>query len=723
MVSRFKTARERIQQARGRVLGELNRLRLRRQALESQRNELDSIRRQLSTQEAVRGVGGLSALLQRNEELSRISDVRQRIQANIDQLQSVESSFSPIFSQLTAQEREIKLVEKAIGRRTELAGEVRAEARAELEELQAQQLDIPISQVQQMSDLEKLKSFSPQFVSLQESSLGGFFQPAQQTADLSRFQTKVLSPSEFQQVLSEKKLESQLARLEQPSQIDISGVISGRDVGAVSLPEFERGTIATQPEETKLDIRFVTGEPPSVPLERQPQVTQAQPFRFFEPSSPLPTQILQALGRGTEFVVQKFKGRQDVIGQESVFFRPTGIPAEAVGGLIFGGIASPVLASGAVTAQSQLISKPKSLQQLFRELADALSESRIVTTASRDAELREITRQLIRKVLDSGDKKALARLKNFYRESGRLDLFEDLLQQESGMLKGFRPVQEDVPSTITGAGQITGEVPSIVRPFEGKAKGEVRGVLTEFEEQTAFQGSVLDSSQSPFFRPAITPLAELQVQQPAQDIQQQLRQSLGLSQQQPTRQTSGQLVGLASALGFRQAEQQQQRFRVQQLLRTRTGEPRPKPRPRRPRQPARPTTPPALPISTGVGVLKSAIQKIKRSGKSFDVFVKRRGKFEKVGDDLPFFRALKKGRDITDATLSAQFKLLPQKTMPKQKDIKPFQLNPKKFRDFKIIKGKKQKLPLGHFIEKRNARLDSKSEVAEILGIKRKKRK
>jgi len=118
--------------------------------------------------------------------------------------------------------------------------------------------------------------------------------------------------------------------------------------------------------------------------------------------------------------------------------------------------------------------------------------------------------------------------------------------------------------------------------------------------------------------------------------------------------------------------------------------------------------------------LSSAIRKLRESGATaFDVFIKRKGKYVKVEDDLPLNRALKKGAEITKSTLAARFKIVPDtKAVAKQRDIS-YTVDPKVFRDYQIKKGNRLPLGFGEFIEKRGQRLARRSEVSEIQSFKR----
>lgn len=104
---------------------------------------------------------------------------------------------------------------------------------------------------------------------------------------------------------------------------------------------------------------------------------------------------------------------------------------------------------------------------------------------------------------------------------------------------------------------------------------------------------------------------------------------------------------------------------------------------------------------------------------AFQAFVKRSGKFKKVGKILPKPLALKLGARITKTTLAATFKVEPTGAKIKVKKLpKAFKPTPEHFRTFKIVKGKK--IPLKDtFIEWKGKRLDTKTEVEEIKKLRR----
>ncbi len=120
-------------------------------------------------------------------------------------------------------------------------------------------------------------------------------------------------------------------------------------------------------------------------------------------------------------------------------------------------------------------------------------------------------------------------------------------------------------------------------------------------------------------------------------------------------------------------------------------------------------------------ILEAALKKLRKS-KSFDVFVKERGKFVKKNiKPLPQGKALKLGSRITDNTLAATFRVRKTLKKTKQKDIK-FNVDKKVFRTFKRRRG--VKIPIQRtFIERRKFRLNTPGERRQIKGAQRKKKR
>lgn len=94
---------------------------------------------------------------------------------------------------------------------------------------------------------------------------------------------------------------------------------------------------------------------------------------------------------------------------------------------------------------------------------------------------------------------------------------------------------------------------------------------------------------------------------------------------------------------------------------------------------------------------------------AFDVYMRKRKKFVKIADDLPFRKSLKLGADVVGKNIRATFQLRRDRTT-RMPDI-DYTLNPKIWRRPRPTS--KMKRPLT-FIERRNKRLDFPKEVRQL---------
>ena len=124
---------------------------------------------------------------------------------------------------------------------------------------------------------------------------------------------------------------------------------------------------------------------------------------------------------------------------------------------------------------------------------------------------------------------------------------------------------------------------------------------------------------------------------------------------------------------------------------------------------------------------RGGMKKKKKKSRGYKLFIRRRGKWLKTGPITTKGRALKKGSKITQRTLAASFKIVPTKKIIPVGDIK-FAPSPKVFRK---PKGKTKIKPLEQTFVQRggiepifvpSARLASRGERAEILGLRSKKK-
>lgn len=116
--------------------------------------------------------------------------------------------------------------------------------------------------------------------------------------------------------------------------------------------------------------------------------------------------------------------------------------------------------------------------------------------------------------------------------------------------------------------------------------------------------------------------------------------------------------------------------------------------------------------------------------KSWDVFVKSKGKYRKIADNLPRNLAEKTGADYVQRTIAARFKLIGDDSPPKIKKDINYEPDPNIFRNYAIRQN--TRVPLkDEWIQKsgsrkeptvRGARLRARSEVGEIVGLSRRKK-
>lgn len=119
-------------------------------------------------------------------------------------------------------------------------------------------------------------------------------------------------------------------------------------------------------------------------------------------------------------------------------------------------------------------------------------------------------------------------------------------------------------------------------------------------------------------------------------------------------------------------------------------------------------------ITPKPSLLKAAIKKLrKQKVQAFELFIKRKGKFEKITGAFPKAKAIELGAKLTKEELAATFKILPTKEFIIAKPSKLRLPSPEIFRAYKIKKGVRVPLEL-EWIQKRGKRLITKSERRAI---------
>ncbi len=132
-------------------------------------------------------------------------------------------------------------------------------------------------------------------------------------------------------------------------------------------------------------------------------------------------------------------------------------------------------------------------------------------------------------------------------------------------------------------------------------------------------------------------------------------------------------------------------------------------------------------LPSGKPVKKLKVSKgVQRAWKLFvkdTVGKKKKTKFRQVGSLDVRGSQIKKGAKITRETIAATFKVEPTNRKIKKK-AKPFEPDPRIFRNFKVVNGQQVATP-NQWIERRRFRLDSPEEkrTLKLAPKTRKKRK
>jgi hypothetical protein len=118
---------------------------------------------------------------------------------------------------------------------------------------------------------------------------------------------------------------------------------------------------------------------------------------------------------------------------------------------------------------------------------------------------------------------------------------------------------------------------------------------------------------------------------------------------------------------------------------------------------------PQIEEAGGKKVLASAIKKVA----GYEVFVRRKGMFKKVGGVYAKGEAIKKGEKEALRTLAATFKIKPSKGEILAYGAQEYIPTPKEFRTYAIRRGKR--IPIKEqWIQKRGRRLGRRTEIKEL---------
>lgn len=482
---------------------------------------------------------------------------------------------------------------------------------------------------------------------------------------------------------------------------------------------------------------------------------------------------------GQEFIKRIEK---DVPALQALDLLSTSTKKEVIGFLTIaqlGAFFEPAFATGAAGTAQKVVQKQKTKKTApakkkvsFDELSDFFK------TKKTGGERVEAARPLLDQIKKTNDPVLKAKqtqilkdvLRRAYGEKGANRVLLDLLEQEGLVIRGagvkppvrgvsIKPPVKGLPKQITGTGITTG-VSTQPRDLKGIPRAVGGAGLTA--SQIAFAAGRPVPEVSVVEPLSLTKQRSIQITQNSQQIRALDSQIVGAKQR------LGQLVAqradqsliqkqreLALALQLeRQKTLQKQRQNLQSLtkqalrqkqvpkqkffLKTRLssatvprfktklkaklrqrfkfkGKPKPKPRPRAPF---------FIPFP-GLGEPKKKKLKFipfEISGKSFDVKVRRGGKFRTIAKSLPPNRAKRRLIKRLSSTLAASGRIVPSTKPPVKKDIKRIKVPKASFRLPK--RGSPLRKP-GVFtiVEKRNKRITrGTGEVSEIAAARRAKK-
>ncbi len=586
--------------------------------------------------------------------------------------------------------------------------------------------------LQQIQDFrEELKGNLP---SVRGLDIGGLASRQQALRNIDILRSEEARVRAFQQSLNTFESQ-QLPQIESKARSEIRSLIETREFA--EGPQ-ERVTIRTLEAQRLAPVRIIdtsigpiriTGEgafdlPIAEVLRRTEQVFPDAPLPSVQPAVGLRERLARREGdifgqagelvqTGTQRIRRELVGRGIIapgsLGEQAFVQRNLGItPREIFQSAFF----IPAFGVGAV----RQVAARKSFVEIATEQLSGLDSqfSRIRLGGQSGSLAKTGFKNEIKRLLGLAENEAQ---RNAVRElvsrrygSQGLRLLDEAIGEATFVVRQPREIiRPGQPSQLPPAVAIDPTRPRIVSP-EGTLTSEFAGRGVQFERTTE-QFNPLTSSQfnSPFFRqqprqaqlPSLSLLQQQQVGQ-AQPQAQALSQSLAQQTGQTTPQRSGGLQGLALSLGLRSKQQERQALLLR--LRQRFGDDFGRPRQPRvaPRIPV-----PLLPLpQRDITVLKSALAKIKK-GKFIPEF-RRNQVWFKLGSGGKTLKAqVKKVSDFVDRDLSASFRI---KKGGKIIDLKAI---PTGFRRSKTQKN--------IFVEKRNLRLSTGSEVKEIQMFRKAK--
>lgn len=607
--------------------------------LRQQRQGIEEARRRLISQQNLRQAQDRNVALQRQQQLKQLSQAEQQITSQDIQLQQMQSQQSQLeqlqSKDLQKQEALRVLVEK--GKGSSALYSLSPKERAQIE------------------------SIASEIKASRERSAG------------------IVAVSKVEQTLS-SSLNPELRK-----QVFLQGA-SGQF--SIELPKLEsKFQQLTQPQFTPANQVTIQQRPQSIVAPAKTFTQQAKDIIFAPVERTrkgginIPGQVRKiapltslTFSTGVAKVEQKLK--EFGIGKDSPVFRETKIPvSKIVGDVALGSLLVGLGGSAGQVAVRRYVKDGRvyyvddagqvigseSVEQASKNIAEfkqALDESAIFKKAGsryyNEPNLRERTRELINKA----SPQQLKSLKELYKKSGRLDLYNDILAQEKDIIvrtniqsKATAKAIKDRPAQLTGVGQVTSQFAgtgqyertnavAVSRPREGQQINQNLGL-----EQTGFQFEQLGLSIKSQPKSLVIAGTILKTRQQSSPVNQ-----LGLRTESQTKQGSEQARALLSAFRNAQATRQQSRQATQQRTQLDFGKPRGRDRgkPRLPKTPFGFKLPSDQISSSKIG---------KKASSLIGIEVRRRGKFELLGTETNLERALRKASNIVDINLARSFRL------------------------------------------------------------------
>lgn len=659
--------------------------------LRQQRQNINEQRRRLMSQQNLRQAQDRNVVLQRQQQLQRLSQAEQQITAQDTQLQELQrqqqgQNQDAINRELQKQIALKTLVEKGKGSSAlySLTRQERAEIEAKASELKG----------------SRERSAGIVAISRAEQSLSSSLSPELRKQIF-------LQGASGQFNIELPKLESKFQQLTQPQFTPTSQVTMQQ------RPKSIVQSAKTFTQQAK-DIIFA-------PVERTRKGGVNIPAQVRK-IAPLTSLTFSTAVAKTEQKLKEFG-----IGKDSPVFRETKIPVSkivgdvALGSLLvgLGGSAGQVAVRRYVRDgrvyyvddAGQVIGS-ESVEQASKNIAEfkqALDESAIFKKAGsryyNEPNLRERTRELINKA----SPQQLKSLKELYKKSGRLDLYNDILAQEKDIIvrtniqtKATAKAIKDRPAQLTGAGQVTSQFAgtgqyertntvAFSRPREAQQTNQMLGL-----QQTGFQFERLGMRTQ--VRP--TTLVNTISRTGQTTIQ---NNALGLKSSTQTIQAPSQARILLNLFRTAQQTRQESRQAIQQKSQLQFARPNRQGSRLRPRRISFPLKPSGDAISISkVGTEDSF---------GVGIEVRRRGKFTLIGQESSVSEALMKGFRNVDVTLARSFRL---------RDVSTGELIDVKQLPFGIRRSKSQAKT---FVEESRIALSTGGEKKDIQYFKKQKRR